>query len=368
MTPPDVTAPGVSTDDAPPPPTAGRRAPAPTRIQRRTVATAVVASGFAVLAVVVIGIWLSRSGKRAATAPEVAAKADVSAAPKQQPSTGVTAQPQPSVAPVASASAAPEAEPDTDAAPTEPQTKETLFGQKNVESCETLLTGVAVDSLIGGAHHQYKVARRGIVSGNLKSAQRAYCAAEKLAPMDSKSWAGVAGILIMRGDGAKAAVHAKKAVDLNPDEPSHRYVLADALTLAERPAEAKAELVALAGASTKDKALADRFAGQGQLAARAGDCNRAERLFRRALAVTRQRADAAAGLARCYLTRRAFPVAIEWARRATQWDSRKSDYQVLLGDALAASGAKAEARSAWTKALELNPRDSNAKLRIDRGA
>jgi DNA-binding response OmpR family regulator/Flp pilus assembly protein TadD len=73
---------------------------------------------------------------------------------------------------------------------------------------------------------------------------------------------------------------------------------------------------------------------------------------------------AMAGYAALYLEREDADLAVKWAKQAVQRRSKRTRYHILYGDALALQGHSAKARSAWRKALSLDPGNQAARSRL----
>lgn len=73
---------------------------------------------------------------------------------------------------------------------------------------------------------------------------------------------------------------------------------------------------------------------------------------------------AMAGYARLYLARGDGVRALKWSKKAVRRRSRRPEYHVIHGDALALHGDEAGARKAWRRALALDPNDRAAKARL----
>ena len=91
----------------------------------------------------------------------------------------------------------------------------------------------------------------------------------------------------------------------------------------------------------------------------------AERRYLSALRLRQNNARALTGLALCHIAQREGGKALTYARRLVRSRSRSAGAQVILGDALKLSGDRDGARSAYRRALQLNPRHRGARSRLD---
>jgi Flp pilus assembly protein TadD len=89
-------------------------------------------------------------------------------------------------------------------------------------------------------------------------------------------------------------------------------------------------------------------------------------LFEQARTLDPVNPHAHAGLSEAFLKLRENSAALSHAQAAVRLRPRRSQYQVLLGNVLAALGRHDEAVAAWSKALELDPDDAEAARRLAR--
>jgi Flp pilus assembly protein TadD len=97
---------------------------------------------------------------------------------------------------------------------------------------------------------------------------------------------------------------------------------------------------------------------------RRGDLQRAEATLDRAWELDPKNPQAMAGYARLYIALKDGERAAKWAKKAVRKRSRRAQYHILYGDALALEGDSAGARKAWRKALALEPENRAAKSRL----
>ena len=97
---------------------------------------------------------------------------------------------------------------------------------------------------------------------------------------------------------------------------------------------------------------------------RAGQLDLAEATLDRAWELDPKNPQAMAGYASLYLARKDADRAAKWAKKAVRKRSKRAQYHILYGDALRLQGKVSQARSAWRKALELDPGNKVARSRL----
>jgi DNA-binding response OmpR family regulator/Flp pilus assembly protein TadD len=97
---------------------------------------------------------------------------------------------------------------------------------------------------------------------------------------------------------------------------------------------------------------------------RAGELDLAEATLDRAWELDPKNPQAMAGYASLYLARKDADRAAKWAKKAVRKRSKRAPYHILYGDALQLQGKVSQARSAWRKALELDPGNKVARSRL----
>jgi tetratricopeptide (TPR) repeat protein len=181
----------------------------------------------------------------------------------------------------------------------------------------------------------------------------------------------LAKFYVEHGDARQAVYWAERALSERPASLHGRLLEADALAAvggaSEKASASLHETLGLTpGPTAKRERVTARYISLGQRAARGGDEGQAARFFRRALLLDATAGPAHAGLARALLVRKEFPSALAAAQRAVQHAGEVADYHVLLGDALWGQGKTDEARAAWSRALELDPKSRGARRRLAR--
>ena len=97
---------------------------------------------------------------------------------------------------------------------------------------------------------------------------------------------------------------------------------------------------------------------------RSGELGLAEATLDRAWELDPRNPQAMAGYAALYVAAKDGDRALKWAKKAVRRRSRRPQYHVLYGDALQLQGDVTGARKAWTRALSLDPGNSEAKARL----
>jgi hypothetical protein len=97
---------------------------------------------------------------------------------------------------------------------------------------------------------------------------------------------------------------------------------------------------------------------------RAGKLGQAEATLDRAWELDPKNPQAMAGYARLYIAKKDGDQAVTWARRAVRKRSKRASYHVLYGDALALQGKTSEARTAYRRALGIDPKNRTARARL----
>jgi DNA-binding response OmpR family regulator len=90
----------------------------------------------------------------------------------------------------------------------------------------------------------------------------------------------------------------------------------------------------------------------------------AKAALERALELDPQNVRGFAALAEVHIAMGNGKAALEWAELAVKWRKRRAPYRVLLGDALRLTGDAAGARRAYQQALELDPKNRDARQRL----
>jgi cytochrome c-type biogenesis protein CcmH/NrfG len=97
---------------------------------------------------------------------------------------------------------------------------------------------------------------------------------------------------------------------------------------------------------------------------RSGQLRLAEATLDRAWELDPKNPQAMAGYATLFIAKNDPDRATKWAKKAVRKRSRRTEYQVLYGDALQLEGDTDAARKAWRKALSIDPENRAAKARL----
>jgi Flp pilus assembly protein TadD len=96
------------------------------------------------------------------------------------------------------------------------------------------------------------------------------------------------------------------------------------------------------------------------------DFARGERFFRRAVVLDGDNAQASNGLANALLKLGDVPSALRWANHAVSVAPRDPAARVILGDVLFQKGDRSAAEVEWREALQIDPSNFLAKLRMNK--
>jgi tetratricopeptide (TPR) repeat protein/CheY-like chemotaxis protein len=252
----------------------------------------------------------------------------------------------------------------------EPPASKTALG-KGKTGCEVLGEASAAEKNLGAGADELRNARRDLVRGDLDAAHRSYCRAVGLDAENVPAMTGLARLLLMRRDAKPAVFWARRAAQKNPGDGNIQSVLGDALALVGDDAGARKAWLAGAGiTSAADPGVRGLARRDLRFAIRAFDRRdyaKAERLFRRAVVLEPNDADAALRLARTLLVLGENKQAVAWARRATSLAPRSSKAHLVHGDALAAAGDPKTAAAEWRLAQKFDPGSAEAASRLKKG-
>jgi tetratricopeptide (TPR) repeat protein/DNA-binding response OmpR family regulator len=275
--------------------------------------------------------------------------------------------PEASGASAAVASRSAESETVVSEAAAEPPSSKSALG-KGKTGCEVLGETPAPERSLSGAVDEVRNARRDLVRGDLDAAHRSYCRAVSFDAENAGAMTGLARLLLMRRDGRPAVFWARRAAQKNPGDGNIQSVLGDALALVGDDAGARKAWLTGAGiTSAVDPGVRGLARRDLRFAIRAFDRRdyaRAERLFRRAVVLEPNDADAAARLAKTLLVLGDNKLAVAWARRATSLAPRSSKAHLVHGDALAAAGDPKTAAAEWRLAMKFDPKSAEAASRL----
>lgn len=106
---------------------------------------------------------------------------------------------------------------------------------------------------------------------------------------------------------------------------------------------------------------------QGNYRRNQGRYNEAEQSYLASLRAEPGRSRAMVGLVRTNLAQRDYASAIHWGRRLVRARPRRAEFHVLLGDAYRQSGDQRQANASYRRALRLEPRNREARARLNGG-
>jgi len=255
--------------------------------------------------------------------------------------------------------------PSTTGAPDESGTSaptcEESFGQTRVKAGE----------YPGAAYGQVREANRALVKGDLNAAQAALCKAVLWNQSNPALPLELAQLMLLRRDGAKAVEWAKKGLLLDPGSARGQGILGDGLArVGDYEAARRAWLASLRLEASPDpqqfKALSFSSVREAQASMKRRDFARAERFFRRGVVLDGDNPAASNGLADSLLKLGDVRSALRWANHSVSVAPRDAAARVMLGDVLLQKGEREAAEVEWREALQLDPGNYLATLRINR--
>ncbi len=331
---------------------------------------------------VVAGLSFMLKPRRAASsAPSATTSASLSSAlasstegkvPLVTPATSTVAGEAPAAAralPQPTASAAPSTAPST------AQTAKSIpLDETGVRapSCDSLLAGTTAHEgdYPGAAYGEMREANRALVRGDVDAAERSLC---KAALWDQKNPAiplEVAQLMLLRRDGAGAVEWAKKGIEKAPTDLRAQGILGDGLArLGDYDGAKQAWLKSMSleeASETQIKSLSFTSVREAQTSMAHRDFARAERFFRRGVVLDGDNPQASNGLANALLRLGDVSSALRWANHAVSVAPRDPAARVILGDVLFQKGDRGAAEVEWREALQIDPSNFIAKLRMNK--
>ena len=240
-------------------------------------------------------------------------------------------------------------------------------------SCEETFgnTAVKAGEYPGAAYGQVREANRALVQGNLDAAQAALCKAVLWNQSNPALPLELAQLMLLRRDGAKAIEWAKKGLSLDPASARGQGILGDGLArVGDYEPAKRAWLASMHLEPSTDvqqfKALSFSSVREAQASMRRRDFARAERFFRRGVVLDGDNVTASNGLADSLLKLGDAISALRWANHSVSVAPRDPTARVILGDVLFQKGDRSAAEVEWREALQLDPANYLAKLRVNR--
>ena len=238
-------------------------------------------------------------------------------------------------------------------------------------SCEEALqsTPAKPGDYPGAAYGEMREANRALVRGDVDAAQRSLC---KAALWDQKNPAiplEVAQLMLLRRDGAQAVEWAKRSLEKDPESQRAQGVLGDGLArLGEyEPARlAWVKSMRLEASAAQFVSLSFSSMREAKAALARRDFARSERFYRRAVVLDEGSVAASNGLADALLKLGDTTSALRWANHSVAIAPRDTAARVVLGDVLYQKGDRNGAEVEWREALQLEPSNFIAKLRLNR--
>jgi|GEM_PF-967342 Flp pilus assembly protein TadD/DNA-binding response OmpR family regulator len=239
-------------------------------------------------------------------------------------------------------------------------------------SCESLLAGTAAHegNYPGAAYGEMREANRALVHGDVDTAERSLC---KAALWDKKNPAiplSVAQLMLLRRDGASAVEWAKIGLEKAPTDLRAQGILGDGLArLGDYDGAKQAWLKSMSleeASEAQIKSLSFTSVREAKASMAHRDFARAERFFRRAVVLDGDNAQASNGLANALLRLGDVSSAGRWANHAVSVAPRDPAARVILGDVLFQKGDRSAAEVEWREALQIDPTNFIAKLRMNK--
>ncbi|MET0792066.1 MAG: hypothetical protein ABW061_11145 [Polyangiaceae bacterium] len=244
---------------------------------------------------------------------------------------------------------------------------------QHAPSCEESFgaTPVHAGDYPGAAYGQMQEANRALVRGDVDASQRALCKAALWNQANPAIPFELAQLLLLRRDGGKAIEWVNKGLALEPSSPRGQGILGDGLARVGQYEQAKlAWLKSLRLEPSSDpqqfKALSFSSFREAQASMKRRDFARAERFFRRAVVLDGDNSPASNGLADALLKLGDITSALRWANHSVAVAPRDAAARVVLGDVLFQKGDRNAAEIEWREALQLEPTNYLANLRIRR--
>ncbi|MEI9938027.1 MAG: hypothetical protein WDO69_12480 [Pseudomonadota bacterium] len=223
----------------------------------------------------------------------------------------------------------------------------------------------------GAAYGQVREGNAALVRGDLDAAEAALCKAVLWNQSNPALPLELAQLMLLRRDGAKAVEWATKGLVLDPGSTRGHGILGDGLArVGDYEPAKRAWLTSLKLQPSSDpeqfKALSLSSVREAQASLKRRDLARAERFFRRGVVFDGDNVAASNGLAEALLKLGDVTSALRWANHSVAVAPRDPAARVILGDVLFQKGDRSAAEVEWREALQLDPSNFLAKLRVNR--
>jgi len=223
----------------------------------------------------------------------------------------------------------------------------------------------------GAAYGQVREANSALVRGDLDAAQAALCKAVLWNQSNPALPLELGQLMLLRRDGGKAVEWAKKGLLLDPASARGQGILGDGLArIGDYEPAKRAWLASMRLEPSSDpqqfKALSFGSVREAQASMKRRDFARAERFFRRGAVLDSDNIAASNGLADALLKLGDAASALRWANHSVSVAPRDPAARVILGDVLFQKGDRNAAEVEWREALQLDPSNYLAKLRVNR--
>jgi len=255
--------------------------------------------------------------------------------------------------------------PASDGAPDESGTSapncEQSFGSEKVKAGE----------YPGAAYGQVREANRALVRGDVEAAQTALCKAVLWNQSNPALPLELAQLMLLRRDGTQAVEWAKKGLSLDGTSVRAQGILGDGLArIGDYEGAKRAWLSSMRLEASSDtqqfKALSFSSVREAQASMKRRDFARAERFYRRGVVMDADNVVASNGLSDALLKLGDATSALRWANHSVAIAPRDPTARVVLGDVLLQRGDRSAAEVEWREALQLDPSNYVAKLRLSR--
>lgn len=221
------------------------------------------------------------------------------------------------------------------------------------------------------AQEELKKGRQALIRGELDEAQRGFCKAMRWKEAKAGQYFELAQLLLIRRDGRAAAEYAREGLKRDPTSARGNALLGDSLARVGRTEEALQAWYASTGVAAPSPERVKQLFGRNLKEAEASldvkDYLRAERFFRRSVAMGPDDPSPRIGLSTVLLRIGELPLAVRWAEDAVRVGPTDPVARCALADALLASGDRERAKEHYEEADKLGHPDAKRRLlRLER--